>query len=81
MRKPAKKSPIAVLRRAREPEAWTQQDLADATGLSLSCIACIERRQRRGEPGGSVDSLQTIANAFGVELANVIPQQVSEGRR
>lgn len=61
------------LRRARHDKKLTQEELADRAGLSMRYVGSIER----GDVSASVTVLGQIANALGIEPAELL--KVSDG--
>jgi len=61
----AGESPIKVW---REHRGLTQSALAQATGLTQSMVAMIERNNRRG----TADTLSALARALGVEIEDLL---------
>lgn len=58
---------------------WTQEDLAEKSGVSTSMISLIETRQAAGSP----DTLESLAKALGIslgELFDVEPKNDKPGR-
>lgn len=57
------------IREVREQRGWTQEDLADASDVSLSTI-------HRAEEGANVrlDTLALIAQALGVDVSDLLPK-------
>lgn len=62
---------VAKMRIERD---WTQQKLADKSGMSLSTIRHIEHNRKNPR----MDSLQKIANAFGVDVRELLPPSPHE---
>jgi transcriptional regulator with XRE-family HTH domain len=54
----------AIIKQLREAKAWSQEQLAAHSGLSLRTIQRIEAEGR-----GSLDTQQALAAVFGVEVA------------
>ena len=63
------------LRRTRHDKKLTQEELADRAGLSLRYVGSIER----GDVSASVTVLGRIAEALGVEPAELL--KISDGPR
>lgn len=62
------------LKGARLARKWTQKDLADRSGISLSMVSAVERGQRNV----TIDTLQALAAALGLELQVVMAATFSE---
>lgn len=60
----------------REHRGLTQQELAEAAGLSPSCLSQIESGKRRG----TTDVLAKIASALNVSLDDVVTSEGGEYR-
>lgn len=56
------------LRVLRMMRGWSQEQLADATGLHRTFISLVER----SECNISLDNLEKIADAFGLSLAELL---------
>ncbi|MBI3900013.1 MAG: helix-turn-helix transcriptional regulator [Gammaproteobacteria bacterium] len=56
---------LRLLRKVRE---WSQGQVADASGLHRTYISLVER----GQCNISIDNLERLADAFGVEAADLI---------
>lgn len=67
----------ATLRRLREAEGWTQDDLRAHVRLSLSAMQNYE--QGRGE--GTRETWRQLARVFGVDAAVFLPKPTAPGRR
>ena len=66
------------VRLARQAKGWTQEELADRTGLSVRYIGQLERHQT----SASVDVLEQIAGAFGVSPPELLaPVKFQKKRR
>jgi transcriptional regulator with XRE-family HTH domain len=61
----------ARLKAARKAKGWTQQDLADKTGLTPAFLSYLEN----GTRSGSLESLLKLAEALNVE-----PEQLLAGK-
>lgn len=68
------KTYVAKMRIERD---WTQQKLATESGMSLSTIRHIEHSRKNPR----MDSLQKIANAFGVDVRELLPATSSAERK
>ncbi len=55
------------LRVLRSMRGWTQEDLADASGLHRTYVSLIER----GECNVGIDNIERLAETFGVSLAEL----------
>ncbi|MHB8872346.1 MAG: helix-turn-helix domain-containing protein [Myxococcaceae bacterium] len=53
--------------RTQRPERWTQEDLAERARISVSFLSMIER----GERVAHVETLEDLAGALGVSLAEL----------
>ena len=53
--------------RLQRPERWTQEDLAERAGISVSFLSMIER----GERVAHVETLASLADALGVSLSEL----------
>ena len=53
--------------RLQRPERWTQEDLAERAGISVSFLSMIER----GERVAHVETLAALADALGVSLSEL----------
>lgn len=58
------------VRRLRTAYGWTQEDLADKAGMDRSFLAHVERQARNV----SLDSIERIAAAFAVPIAELFQQ-------
>ena len=77
------------IRKLRQQQHWTQEELADHVGISISFLGHIERGSRKA----SMETLVSIANAFSVSVdylladslalsgTPVIPQSLDERQR
>ena len=59
------------LRALRERRGWTQEDLAERAGLSVSFVSLLER----GGRGPSQDTLVQVAEALGVPLVDLFREE------
>ena len=59
-----------ALRKCRQDRGWTQEELADRSGLHRTFVGMMER----GDSGFSLDRLVDLARAFDVEPASLIPR-------
>jgi transcriptional regulator with XRE-family HTH domain len=59
------------LRAFRKLKGFTQQELADKTGISLAVLGSIERGNRMAEQ----DILDTIAQALGITIHELQPHR------
>ena len=59
--------PVPPLRRLRRLKGWTQEQLAQAAGVSPYTIAYLERGSREPRPG----TMARIARALGVRITDV----------
>ena len=64
----------ARLRELRRRRGWTQEELADQTGLSADTI----RRLERGKNNPSLDTITKIANGLQLTVAAVINDRFDE---
>src|SRR5229473_1957236 len=69
-------SVAAQVRALREGRGWTQEQLAEAAGLSRDAISRIERGDR--EP--KLVTLEAIASAVGLELAQLLASEKKPSR-
>lgn len=58
---------MPALRRLRRLKGWTQQQLAEAAGVTLGTISDLERGAREPRPG----TMARIAKALGVRIPDV----------
>ncbi len=58
------------LKRMREERGWSQQKLADASGVNKATINQIERGRR----SPNVETLEKLASALGAEVADFFPK-------
>lgn len=56
------------LREARLRRGWSQEDLAEESGLHRTYVGSVER----GERNISVDNMECLAKAVGVELIELL---------
>lgn len=56
------------LREARLGRSWSQEDLAEESGLHRTYVGSVER----GERNISVDNMECLAKAVGVELIELL---------
>lgn len=56
------------LREARIRRDWSQENLAEASGLHRTYVGSVER----GERNISVDNMECLANAVGVDLIELL---------
>jgi transcriptional regulator with XRE-family HTH domain len=56
------------LRDARLRHEWSQEDLAEESGLHRPYVGSVER----GERNISIDNMECLANAVGVELIDLL---------
>ena len=63
-----------IIQKLRLARGWTQEDLAEAAGLSKGTISGIEG----GSSGFSKDSLPKLANALGVTIGGLFGVEGSE---
>jgi ribosome-binding protein aMBF1 (putative translation factor) len=63
----ARKALARRLRVLRSIRGWTQEDLADASGLHRTYVSLIER----GECNVGIDNIERLAETFGVSLAEL----------
>ena len=56
------------LREARLKRGWSQEDLAEESGLHRTYVGSVER----GERNISVDNMECLAKAVGVELIELL---------
>ncbi|ADL56916.1 helix-turn-helix domain-containing protein [Gallionella capsiferriformans] len=56
------------LREARLRREWSQEDLAEESGLHRTYVGSVER----GERNISIDNMECLANAVGVELIDLL---------
>lgn len=56
------------LREARLSRGWSQEDLAEESGLHRTYVGSVER----GERNISVDNMECLAKAVGVELIELL---------
>ena len=56
------------VRELRMDKNWSQEDLADKTGFHRTYIGMIER----GERNPSLKNLKKFADAFGIELSELV---------
>ena len=59
----------AMVRNHRKAMGYSQEGFADACGLHRTYVGAIER----GERNVSIDNIARIANALGVQLADLFP--------
>ncbi len=59
-----------VLRHHREAQGHSQESFADACGLHRTYVGAIER----GERNVSIDNIARIAEALGVDIADLFPK-------
>ena len=57
------------LRRMRRERGWTQEELAGRAGLNSNYVGMVEPR----ENAATVDTLERLANALGIEAAARMP--------
>ena len=62
------------LKELRRLRAFSQQDLADAAGLGRNTISRIER----GETGAHGRTLRRLAQALGVDVAQLVDTEASD---
>ncbi len=60
----------AVVRQHREAQGHSQESFADACGLHRTYVGAIER----GERNVSIDNIARIAEALGVDIADLFPK-------
>lgn len=65
------------LRQARHDKKLTQEELAHRAGLSMRYVGAIER----GDVSASVTVLGQIADALGMEPAELVKRPETSGRR
>ncbi len=63
--------------RLREQNDWSQEELADHAGIDRTYVSSLERRKY----GASLDMVEKIAKAFGVEPTAMMQQPQSSKRR
>ncbi len=68
MEKKARKLLARKLRLLRLMKGWSQEGLAQASGLDRSYVSSIER----GERNVSLDNIEKLADAFGVSLDELL---------
>lgn len=68
MKKDILKSFGEHIRELRASKKWSQEDLADQTGFHRTYIGMIER----GERNPSLKNLKKFADAFGIELSQLM---------
>ena len=68
MEKPARRLLAQKLRLLRTIKGWSQEDLAEASGLDRSYVGSIER----GERNVSLDNIEKLAGAFGIGLDELL---------
>lgn len=67
---PAPKTPGEVLRLARERSGRSQQEVADALGVSQPTVHSWESDEKRPR----ADRLAEVAAAYGVDVRRIIPE-------
>jgi transcriptional regulator with XRE-family HTH domain len=69
-----KSEPTNRIRCYREAKGWTQPELAEAAGVSVSMVSMLET----GKSRGSADTLRAVAVALGITLDDMLlpPQNV-----
>jgi transcriptional regulator with XRE-family HTH domain len=65
---------VKRLKELRRLRAFSQQDLADAAGLGRNTISRIER----GETGAHGRTLRRLAQALGVDVAQLVDTEASD---
>ena len=60
--------------RTERPERWTQEELAERARISVSFLSMIER----GERVAHVETLEGLARALGVRLADLFVEPTNE---
>ncbi len=68
MEKRARKLLARKLRLLRLMKDWSQEDLAQASGLDRSYVSSIERAERNV----SLDNIEKLADAFGITLDELL---------
>jgi len=63
------------MRRHRRENGWTQEKLAEITGLHRTYVGAIERQERNV----SIDNLDRIARAFGISTAALLSRPSAVG--
>ena len=61
----------------RKEKAWSQEDLAERSGLSVRTIQRIENNGSRPRPF----TLQTLASALDVDIATLLPKEEKTGQQ
>ncbi|BCH04710.1 MULTISPECIES: helix-turn-helix domain-containing protein [unclassified Mesorhizobium] len=56
------------IRSARTLLGWTQKELSEAAGVSVTCVANLDRGATTGPHGRTVSALQQALEAGGVEF-------------
>jgi len=64
----ARQRVAANLRRVRQARGWSQEALADLAGLHRTYVGSIER----GERNFSVDNIERLAQALGLDPADLL---------
>jgi transcriptional regulator with XRE-family HTH domain len=64
----ARQRVAANLRRVRQARGWSQEALADLAGLHRTYVGSIER----GERNVSVDNIERLAQALGLDPADLL---------
>ncbi len=69
------------VRELRQRQGWSQEELADYCGLHRTYVGSVER----GERNATLGSLDTLAQALGVKISDVVkdlePSTTSGGSR
>jgi len=75
MRKPSKEITAILsenVRRLRGSQGWSQEQLADKSGLHRTYIGAVER----GERNVSLSSLEVLASALDVDVPTLLSKQL-----
>jgi transcriptional regulator with XRE-family HTH domain len=66
-----------AVRQLREAKAWSQEQLAEQAGLNRSYVGEIER----GKVTASIVTVDKLARAFNIPMANLLDGHVSTASR